>query len=58
MQPELTDEEIELIQAKAEDDAINCIHIASAHNPHPPDDPRAEVYSAAFRSAYAREHGR
>ena len=55
--PEIDDWEIEMIWEAAADAAINTVHIASVVNPYPETDPRAEIWSAAFRQAYARENG-
>lgn len=54
---ELSDEEYDRIWGEAEDAAINCVHIAQVINPYPEDNPRAEVWNAAFRRVYALEHG-
>jgi hypothetical protein len=56
-QTTLSDEEIEAIWEQAAHDAIQCAHIAATVNPYSSDDPRAEIYSFAFRGAYARENG-
>ena len=54
---DLSDEEYDRIWGEAEEAAINCVHIAQTSNPYPEDDPRADVWNAAFRAVYAREHG-
>ena len=51
---EPTDEEIDAIWTLAEHDAIHG-HIGSSVNPYHIDDPRAEIYSFAYRTFYARE---
>lgn len=51
------DAEIERIHEEAEEAALHCWFITQARNPYPPTDPRAEIWSFAFRQAYANENG-
>ena len=54
---ELTDGEIEALYAAAEEAALHCVHIAASVNPYPAGDVRSEIWSSAFRTAYARGNG-
>jgi hypothetical protein len=54
---ELLDDEVERVQSEAEDAAVNAVHIASVINPYAGWDTRSEIWSAAFRNAYARNNG-
>lgn len=51
------DAEIERICDEAAEAAVHCIHMAVAVNPYADDPERAEIWSCAFRNAYARENG-
>lgn len=50
------EDEIERIWSEAENATVHAGHIASVVNPYA-DPMRAEMWSGAFRSAYARENG-
>lgn len=53
---ELTDEEIERIHDEAEAAAESCWYVGQGRNPYPEGSERAEIWSFAFRQAYAREN--
>jgi hypothetical protein len=52
-----SDVEIERVSDEGCDAGINAMHMASAVNPYAESDSRAEIWSTAFRNAYARNNG-
>ena len=53
----MPDNEIDAIYEAAYDAAIHAVTPHRVVNPYPEGSERAEVWSQAFRSAYARENG-